>query len=211
MNYLERLDEALQKGDLKNVEKFTQEAIDDGFPPDIILTDGLIAGLEKIGKLFKKGEVFIPEMLIVAKAMHAGLEVLKPILAVTSQKSKGKIVLGTVKGDLHDIGKNLVRMMLSGAGFEVTDLGIDVPVEKFIAAANNEAVNIIAMSALLTTTLPKMQETIDALKNTNGNNHVKILIGGAPVTQEYADDIGADAYGTDAADAVEKALSLMKA
>jgi 5-methyltetrahydrofolate--homocysteine methyltransferase len=208
---LKQLSEALQKGDMEGVKKYTAKALDDGFSPQETLSDGLIAGMDIVGAKFKANEIFLPEVLVVARAMHSGLDILKPKLAETGAKPAGTVVLGTVKGDLHDIGKNLVGMMLRGGGFEVKDLGIDVSTERFVEAASEEGINIVAMSALLSTTMPKLRETVDALNKAGLIGKVKIMIGGAPVTQKYADEIGADGYAPDAASAVDKARELVGA
>jgi 5-methyltetrahydrofolate--homocysteine methyltransferase len=173
--------------------------------PKEILDDGLIAGMDVVGKDFKAGDLFIPEVLLSARAMHAGLDILRPLLAETGVPSQGKLVIGTVAGDLHDIGKNLVSMMFQGAGFEVLDLGTDVPPENFVEAVRSENPDVIGMSALLTTTMPAMKTTIDALGKAGIRDQVCVLIGGAPVTEEYAREIGADSFAPDAASAVDVA------
>ena len=210
MGDLTQLSEALQQGDMDAVKEFTAQALEDGLSPAEILSDGLIAGMNIVGVKFKNNELFLPEVLVVARAMHAGLDVLKPKLAETGAEPTGRIVLGTVKGDLHDIGKNLVGMMLQGGGFEVNDLGIDVPTEKFVEAASEEGIQIVAISALLSTTMPKMREVIEALHNAGLTEKVRILVGGAPVSQQYADEIGADGYAPDAAAAGEMARELVE-
>ena len=209
MGDLTQLSENLQKGDMDKVRELTVQALEAGHSPGEILSDGLIAGMNVVGVKFKNNELFLPEVLIVARAMHAGLDVLKPKLAETGAEPTGRIVLGTVKGDLHNIGKHLVGMMLQGGGFEVNDLGIDVPIERFIEAAAEEGIQIVALSALLSTTMPKMRETIEALHKAGLTKKVKILVGGAPVSQEYADEIGAHGYASDAASAVDKARELL--
>jgi len=209
MGDLTQLSESLQQGDMDKVRAFTAQALEAGLSPGEILSDGLIAGMNVVGVKFKNNELFLPEVLVVARAMHAGLDVLKPKLAETGAEPTGRIVLGTVKGDLHDIGKNLVGMMLQGGGFEVNDLGIDVPIERFIEAAAEEGIQIVALSALLSTTMPKMRETIEALHKAGLTEKVKILVGGAPVSQEYADEIGAHGYASDAASAVDMARELV--
>jgi len=200
--------EALIKGQAPEVKKLVQQAISENTSPGDILTKGLIAGMSVVGKLFKNNEIYVPEVLIAARAMHAGMDILKPLLIDTDVKPKGVVAIGTVKGDLHDIGKNLVMMMIEGAGFNVIDLGVDVPPEKYIEAANN-GVQIIGMSALLTTTMPAMKKTIDALTEAGIRDSVKIMVGGAPLTQSYADEIGADGYAPDAASASELASELI--
>ncbi|UCD56703.1 MAG: corrinoid protein [Candidatus Hydrogenedentota bacterium] len=206
---LKELSEILQKGDAEKVGELTTQALEDGFSPHQVLSEGLIAGMDVVGMKFKEGELFLPEVLSVARAMHAGLNVLRPKLAETGAKLVGKVVLGTVKGDLHDIGKNLVGMMLEGAGFDVKDLGIDVPPEKFVDAAREPDVDIVGMSALLSTTMPKMRETINVLHEAGLTPGIKVMVGGAPVTRKYAEEIGADGYGDNAASAVDVARRLV--
>jgi 5-methyltetrahydrofolate--homocysteine methyltransferase len=198
---------ALQKGDRNTVAKLVQQAIDEKVSPKTILEQGLIAGMAIIGAKFKKNEVYVPEVLIAARAMHAGMNLLAPVLVASGVQPVGKIILGTVKGDLHDIGKNLVGMMLKGGGFEVTDLGTDVPADKFVAAVKEKGNCVVAMSALLTTTMPHMRDVIKALRAAGLT--VKVMIGGAPVTQNYADEIGAEGYAPDAASAVDVAKKLV--
>lgn len=206
---LEKIAQAVIGGKAEEVKTYVQQALGEGLGPKKVLDEGLIAGMNIIGKRFKNNEVYVPEVLIAARAMHAGMNVLKPILAESGVKPIAKIAVGTVKGDLHDIGKNLVIMMLQGAGFEMVDLGIDLPPEKFVEAAKDGA-QIVGLSALLTTTMPAMKEAIDVLKEAGVRNNIKIMVGGAPVTQEYADEIGADGYAPDAASAVDKAKELLK-
>ena len=200
--------EALSKGSMDEVKDLTQKALKAGDSADKILKEGLIIAMDRIGVLFKNNEIYIPEVLIAARAMHAGLAVLKPILAKSDTPSAAKIVIGTVKGDLHDIGKNLVGMMLEGAGFEVVDMGIDVPAEKFVQAAKENGAKVIGMSALLTTTMMQMKSTVEMLAKA-GLKGVKIVVGGAPVTAEFAKQIGADGYAPDAASAVGKVKELL--
>ncbi len=197
----------VQEGNFKEVERLTQEALQEGLSAQDILNGGLIAGMSVIGERFKRNECFVPTVLLAARAMKMGMALLKPILADTGVESIGKVVLGTVKGDQHDIGKNLVGMMLEGAGFEVIDLGTDTPSEKFVEMAREKKADIVGMSALLTTTMPGMKTTIEALKSAGLT--VRTMIGGALVTQRYADEINADAFGKDAAVAVEKAKELI--
>ena len=221
MTDLSALAENLINGEVNEVKELTQRALDEGIPPGEILDDGLIKGMSVVGERFKNGKFFIPEVLLAAKVMHAGMEILKPELVSSGVKPIGKVILGTVKGDLHDIGKNLVAMMLEGAGFDVIDLGIDVSPEKFVEAVNlgspsarnseEDGAGIVAMSALLTTTMVGMRTTLNALKEAGVRDEVKILIGGAPVTQDYADEIGADGYARNAASAVDKAKELIGA
>ena len=185
-----------------------QTAIDAGLPPENILNDGMVAAMAEVGRLFEEGEYFVPEMLIAARAMQSGLALLKPHLVAADIASAGTVAIGTVKGDLHDIGKNLVGMMLEGAGFEVVDLGTDVAPEQFVEAVKTGDVDIVALSTLLTTTMPSMQATIEALKSEGVRDQVKVIIGGAPVTTDYSDSIGADGYSPDASRAVALAQSL---
>lgn len=206
---LKELSETLQQGDADRVRELTTQAIEEGLSPKEILDNGLIAGMNVVGAKFKEGELFLPEVLSVARAMHAGLDVLRPKLAETGSKLVGKVVLGTVKGDLHDIGKNLVGMMLEGAGFEVNDLGIDVSPERFLEAAQEDGVDVVGLSALLSTTMPKMRETVYMLRESGLVPHIKIMVGGAPVTRKYAEEIGADSYGDNAAAAVDEARKLV--
>lgn len=197
----------VQKGNFKEVDRLTQEALQEGLTAQEILDGGLIAGMNVVGQRFKKNEIYVPEVLLAARAMKAGMAILKPILADTGVEPIGRIVLGTVKGDQHDIGKNLVGMMLEGAGFEVIDVGSDTPSEKFVEAAKDKKADIVGMSALLTTTMPHMKTTIEALKSAGIT--AKTMIGGAPVTQRFADEIKADAYGKDGAVAVDRAKELL--
>jgi len=206
----EKYYQALSAGKMDEVKSLTQKALDAGDPPEKILKEGLIKAMDRIGVLFKNNEIYIPEVLIAARAMHAGLGVLKPILAKSNTSAAAKIVIGTVKGDLHDIGKNLVGMMLEGAGFEVIDIGIDAPPEKFIQAAKDHKANVIGMSALLTTTMMQMKGTVEALQAAGLKGKVKTMVGGAPVTDEFARQIGADGYAADAASAVSKLKELLK-
>lgn len=206
---LNKVSESLQRGDAEKVEELVKQALEENLLPKDILENGLIKGMDIIGAKFKKNEVYVPEVLIAARAMHAGMSILRPKLAETGVKNIGKIAIGTVKGDLHDIGKNLVKMMLEGAGFEVIDLGIDVSVDKFVEAVKMHQPNIVGMSALLTTTMINMAEVIKALEAAGLRDKVKIMIGGAPITQNYADQIGADGYSPDAASAVDKAKTFI--
>lgn len=184
-------------------------AIDAGLAPEIVLERGMIEAMAEVGRLFGCGEYYVPEMLMAARAMQAGLDILKPYLVQANVQSAGKVVLGTVRGDLHDIGKNLVCIMLQAAGFEITDLGTDVSAEKFIAAIRTNNPQVVGMSSLLTTTMPAMQATMDALATAGLRGKVKVIIGGAPVTEEYARKIGADGYARDAGSAVELAKKLV--
>ena len=204
---LEALAEALIRGDRDTVSSLTAQALEEGVAPQEILESGLIAGMSVIGRRFKANEVYVPEVLIAARAMRAGMAVLEPKLIEAGVEPRGTVVLGTVKGDLHDIGKNLVGMMLTGAGIKVVDVGTDASPEKFIEACKAEGAAVCAMSALLTTTMPQMGEVVKAIKA--DGVAVKTIIGGAPVTQSYADEIGADAYASDAASAAEETLKLI--
>ena len=198
------------EGKHKQVAVDVQAAIDQGTNPVLILNEGMIAAMAEVGRLFEVGEYYVPEMLISARAMQTGLAVLKPLLKEADVKPAGRVAIGTVKGDLHDIGKNLVAMMLEGAGFEIKDMGTDVSPEKFVEAVKGGEVDIVALSALLTTTMPNMKATIDALKAAGLREQVKVMIGGAPVTDSYAQQIGADGYSPDASRAVNLAKSLVK-
>ncbi|MBN2453058.1 MAG: corrinoid protein [Candidatus Omnitrophica bacterium] len=209
-NILKDIREALTRGDRAAVAGLTGQAFDQGMPVKDIMDSGLIAGMEAIGKRFKANEIFIPEVLIAAKAMHAGIAILEPHFTKSGIKPLGKVLIGTVKGDLHDIGKNIVSMMLRGACFEIDDLGIDVSPQKFIDAAKSKDIDIIAMSSLLTTSMNAMRDTINGLGAAGLRDKVKIMVGGAPVTQEFADSIGADGFAKDAATAVDKAKELLK-
>jgi len=204
---MKALSEAVITGDQTKALEITRAAISEGVPPGIILNDGLIAGMNVIGERFKNNEVYIPEVLIAARAMKSALEVLAPKLVEAGVEPVGKAVMGTVQGDLHDIGKNLVAMMLKGAGFDVVDLGVDVSAQKFVEKAKETKAKLVGMSALITTTMPSMEKTVKALKE--AGLAVKTMIGGAPVTQAYADRIGADGYAPDAASAVDLAKSLI--
>jgi len=191
------------------VQQKVTQALEAGENPAVILNDGMIAAMAEVGQRFEAGDFFVPEMLIAARAMQSGMALLKPHLALADVKSAGKVVIGTVKGDLHDIGKNLVAMMLEGAGFEIKDLGTDVTPEKFVSEAQASGAQIVAMSALLTTTMTNMKTTVEALKAAGVRDSVKVLIGGAPVTDAYAQQIGADGYAADASRAVAVAKSLL--
>ena len=206
---LKQMTEKLYEGDDDAVAELTQKALDAGMTAEEVLKGGLLAGMDQVGVDFRAGDLFVPEVLIAARAMHAGMGILSPLLSEADVPSAGKVVLGTVKGDLHDIGKNLVGMMLEGGGFEIIDLGTDVPPEKFAEAVRTEQAGLVGMSALLTTTMPSMKDTIEALEDLGVREQVKVMIGGAPVTQAFADKIGADGYAPDAASAVELARSLV--
>jgi len=206
---LNNVSEALQRGDAEKVGELVKQALEENLLPKDILENGLIKGMDIIGGKFKRNEVYVPEVLIAARAMHAGMDILRPKLVETGVKNIGKVAIGTVKGDLHDIGKNLVKMMLEGGGFEVIDLGTDVSPDKFVEAVKLHHPNIIGMSALLTTTMVNMAEVVKALEAEGLKDKVKIMIGGAPITQNYADQIGADGYSPDAASAVDKAKTFV--
>jgi 5-methyltetrahydrofolate--homocysteine methyltransferase len=201
------LSESIIKGDHVKAASLTQEAIAQGMSPKTILNDGLISGMNIVGGRFKNNEIYIPEVLIAARAMKMAMEVLAPKLVEAGVKPLAKVIVGTVQGDLHDIGKNLVVMMLKGAGFEVIDLGVDVTAEKFVEHAKSTGAKVVGMSALLTTTMPGMEKVVKALKDSGCN--IKTMIGGAPVTKAYADKIGADGYAGDAASAVDVAKALL--
>ncbi len=209
MSVLNEISQALQKGNARLVAEKTQEALNSGIEPGMVLSDGLIAGMNIIGVKFKNGDIYVPEVMMSAKAMGMGMNVLKPKLEETGVKPFGKVVLGTVKGDLHDIGKNLVGMMMAGSGLEVIDLGKDVSSEKFVNAVKEHNPDVVALSALLTTTMPEQKKVIDALKEAGLRDKVIVMVGGAPVTDSYAKEIGADAYTPDAATAAEKAKSFI--
>ena len=211
MAILQEMSELLQKGRAKQVKELVNQAIAEGLSAKDILEEGLLSGMGIIGEKFKNNEVFVPEVLVAARAMNAGVELLKPLLVSEGVASKGTVVLGTVKGDLHDIGKNLVKLMMEGKGLKVVDLGVDVSAEKFIAAAEENDADIIACSALLTTTMNEMNAVVDALSGTAIKDRVKVLVGGAPVTQAFCDSIGADCYTEDAASAADAALALCTA
>ena len=212
MSKIEELNHAVEIGKAKLVPGLVQECLDEGFAPIDILNKGMIDAMAVVGDKFKRNEIFVPEMLIAAKAMKKGVEILKPHLAGDNSAKIGKMAMGTVAGDLHDIGKNLVIMMIESTGYEVVDLGIDVPVERFLEAASDPEVTVIGVSALLTTTMPAMQETVAALNKHPRRGEFKIMVGGAPITQAFADEIGADVYTEDAASAGQaaKALALAK-
>ena len=205
----QELADAILTGDNVKSKKVTQDLVDKKIPAGEILSEGLIAGMDVVGRKFKANEMYIPEVLIAARAMHAAMDILKPLLAETGVKSKGIAIIGTVQGDLHDIGKNLVAMMLEGAGFSVVDVGVDIPAEKYVEAAKENKAQIVGLSALLTTTMPSMKEIIEALRKDPDTKDVKVIIGGAPVTQEYADSIGADGYAADASSAVDISEKLL--
>ena len=203
---LNEISENLQRGKAKIVKELVQKAVDEGIEPAVILNEGLLAGMNVIGEKFKTNEVYVPEVLVAARAMNMGVGVLKPLLAEAGVQAAGRVCIGTVQGDLHDIGKNLVKLMFEGKGLEVIDLGTDVSPETFVNTAKNEGCQIIACSALLTTTMGVMADVVKAAEAAGIRDNVKIMIGGAPVTEEYCKQIGADAYTPDAASAADKAL-----
>ncbi|MFC1798815.1 B12-binding domain-containing protein [Thermodesulfobacteriota bacterium] len=209
MSRFEKISQAVQKGDLAGIADMVQKALDNGNSPQEIIDHGLIAGMDVVGVRFKNDEMYIPEVLVSAKTMHNGVEVLQPFLAAGGAKNSKVVVLGTVKGDLHDIGKNLVGMMFEGAGFEVVDIGVDQSAENFVEAIRRSNAQALAMSALLTTTMPEMGVVISAIKEAGLNKDVKVIIGGAPVTDEFATSIGADGYAPDAGSAVDKLKELI--
>jgi corrinoid protein of di/trimethylamine methyltransferase len=206
MSTLEQIKEAVISGSAKKAKEHTEAAVDEGVSVSTILNDGLIAGMAVIGTRFKANEVYVPEVLMSARAMHTGLAVIKPLIASSGVKEKGTVAIGTVRGDLHDIGKNLVIMMLEGAGYKVIDLGVDVPTEKFQQAIDEYKPQVVGISALLTTTMVQMKDTVGTLKQNGAKT--KIIVGGAPVTLKFAEEIGADGYASDAASAVDKVAEL---
>ncbi len=208
MELLVQMSEMLQKGKAKDVKALVQQAIDEGVSAKTILEEGLLSGMSIIGEKFKNNEIFVPEVLVAARAMNMGAELLKPLLADAGVVATGKVCIGTVKGDLHDIGKNLVKMMMEGKGLEVVDLGTDVSPETFVETAKNENCDIICCSALLTTTMGVMADVVKALEESGLKDKVKIMIGGAPVTDAYCQQIGADKYTSDAASAADAAVEI---
>ena len=206
---IEAIYQAVLEGDADEAATQVQAGLDAGIAPSDILNKGCIAAMGEVGRLFEEGEMFVPEMLIAARAMQAGMAVLKPHLAEGEITSAGKVILGTVAGDLHDIGKNLVGMMMEGAGFEIVDLGTDVSADAFVDAVREHKADIIGMSALLTTTMPSMTATVEALTEAGVRDQVKVLVGGAPVTQAFADEIGADGFAPDASSATRVAKGLL--
>ena len=208
MEILQEISEWLQRGRAPKVKELVAQALADGVKPQVILEEALLSGMSVVGEKFRKNEVFVPEVLIAARAMNAGVEILRPYLVAEGITTKGTAVLGTVKGDLHDIGKNIVKMMLEGKGLEVIDLGVDVPAERFIEAAIERNANVICCSALLTTTMGEMKEVVEQSKIAGIRDKVKIMIGGAPITQAFCDEIGADYFTADGATAAEVALKI---
>jgi 5-methyltetrahydrofolate--homocysteine methyltransferase len=199
----EKFFQTLSEGEMEEVKTLVQEALDAGESAERVLKEGLIQAMDRVGVRFKNGELYIPEVLLAARAMHAGMAILKPILSKSTERITGKVLIGTVKGDLHDIGKNLVVMMIEGGGFDVIDLGIDVPASRFVEAVKEHKPQVVGMSALLTTTMVEMTKTIQALEAAGQKDRVKVIVGGAPVTEDFAKEIGADGYAPDAATAVD--------
>ncbi|MDD5621923.1 MAG: corrinoid protein [Actinomycetota bacterium] len=210
MTKYQDLADAIIRGDNAKSKEITQTLLDQGTGPVEILNEGLIPGMGVVGRKFKANEMYIPEVLIAARAMHAAMDVLKPLLTETGAPTKGTVILGTVRGDLHDIGKNLVRMMLEGSGFTVIDLGVDIPPEKFVEEIKKNNARLLALSALLTTTMPAMKDVIEAVKADEEVKDTRIMVGGAPLTQEYADSIRADGYAMDASGAADLAKQLLQ-
>ena len=211
MSDLNKLRESLLNGDAKTVVAITKEALAEGVKPDELLNKHMIPALDEAGRRFEANELFVPELLLIGRAMKQALEIVRPLLAATGAKPAGRVAIGTVKGDLHDIGKNLVASMLEGGGFEVVDLGVDVAPDKFVSAIKEKGINLVALSALLTTTMPSIKTVIDKLKEVGLRDKVKVIVGGAPVTQEFADQIGADGYSDNANGAVTIARKLAAA
>jgi 5-methyltetrahydrofolate--homocysteine methyltransferase len=209
MTIFEKIADEVQKGNSQTVEELVKEALSAEVSLEGILNEGLVEGMNIVGEKFKNNECFIPEVLVSAKAMKLGLDILKPLLAETNVRPLGKVVIGTIQGDLHDIGKNIVSMLLQGAGFEVIDLGADVPIDRFVESAKNEKVDIVGMSALLITTMVNMKEVIQGLKEAGLKDDIKVIVGGAPVTREFSEKIGADGYAPDAASGVDVVRQLL--
>jgi len=205
---VQRIADSIYSGDVEAVGELVQDLLDGGMAPGDVLNDALLVGMDKVGRDFKAGDLFVPEVLFAARAMQAGMDVLRPLLADSEISSSGKYIVGTVQGDLHDIGKNLVRMMLEGGGFEAIDLGVDVSPSAFVDAVREHKPDLVGISALLTTTMAQMKVTIEALEEAGLRDSVKIMVGGAPVTADFAEKIGADAYAPDAASAVDIAREL---
>ena len=209
MEVLHQINETLQRGEDRKVAELTRQAIAAQLPADRILNEGLLAGMDVVGERFGANEIFLPEVLLAARAMNAGMDLIKPLLIAGDVPSLGKVVIGTIKGDLHDIGKNLVGIMLKGAGFEVIDLGADVAPERFVDTAAAEDAGVVGLSALLTTTMTGMRDVVELIRDRGLEGKVKVIVGGAPVTQAYCDEIGADGYAPDAASAADLAKSLI--
>jgi 5-methyltetrahydrofolate--homocysteine methyltransferase len=210
MDLLKQMTQHLLQGEDEEVSRLVQEALDQHIPPAAVLNDGLIAGMAVVGQKFKEHELFLPDVLLAARAMYAGMELLRPLFTKGAMPNRGRVVLGTVQGDLHDIGKNLVAIMLKGAGFDVIDLGNDVSPERFVDTAVKEQAPVIGLSALLTTTMPVMKGVVDLIKQRGLSGKVRVVIGGAPVSEQYAREIGADGYGFDGVNAVECISRLVK-
>jgi 5-methyltetrahydrofolate--homocysteine methyltransferase len=206
---LKEISNAVIKGDQNSAKDLTQKAIDEGISPQKVINEGLCAGMEVVGEKFRCNEYYVPQVLLAARAMKTAMEILKPLIKNEDMKYLGKVVIGTAKGDLHDIGKNLVAMMLEGAGFEVFDVGADTPPEKYVEEAKERGADIICISALMTTTMSAMKDTVQAFSEAGMKDRVRIMIGGAPVTQAFADEIGAQGYGDNASEAVETAKKLI--
>jgi len=211
MEEIKKLYDAVLNGNFKIAKELTQQALDAGIDPQVLVQEQMIPAMDEVGRRYEANEYFVPELLISARAMKASLQLIRPLLTAQGAQPAGRVAIGTVKGDLHDIGKNLVAAMLEGAGFEVIDLGVDVSPDKFIAAVNEKNAGVVAMSALLTTTMNSMKTTVEAIKAAGVRGKVKIMIGGAPVTQKYADEIGADGYSSNANSAVALARKLVAA
>ena len=206
MDILNEISECMQRGDDAKTAELTQQAIDAGMTASQILNEGVLSGMAIVGRKMGAHEIFLPEVLLAARAMSAGVDLLKPLLVAEDVQSSGKVVLGTMKGDMHDIGKNLVGIMLEGAGYEIVDLGTDVPPERFVEAAESEKASVVGLSALLTTTMTGMKDVVDLIKTKGLHDQIKVIVGGAPLSQAFADEIGADGYGYDA----NKAVGLVK-
>ncbi|MCK8827404.1 corrinoid protein [Natroniella acetigena] len=203
MSKMEKIVEGVIAGNIDRVAELTQELVDEGTKPSEIIKNGLVAGMDVVGGRFKKNEMFVPEVLIAAKAMHSGMDIVKPLLTEGESSSVGTVIMATVEGDLHDIGKNLVAMMLEGAGFEVVDLGVDIEADEFVEAVKEHQPDVVGLSALLTTTMPAMEETIKSLEEAGIRDQVKIMVGGAPVSEDFANEIGADGYAADGSTATD--------
>ena len=209
MEILQQISESLQKGEHDKVAELTRQAIEADLPAAVILNDGLMAGMDVVGQRFGAHEIFLPELLLAARAMNAGIDLLKPLFLGGEMPTEGKVVIGTAKGDLHDIGKNLVGIMLKGAGYEVIDVGNDVPADVFVDTAEAEGASVVGISALLTTTMTGMKDVVDLVRERGLQDKVKVIVGGAPLSRDFADEIGADAYGYDAGNAVEIVKELL--
>ncbi|AOY74947.1 cobalamin B12-binding domain-containing protein [Clostridium formicaceticum] len=210
MTLYDQISNVLQKGEVQEVKSLIKKGLDEGAKAEEILNNGLLKGMNEIGEKWKKGEIFVPEVLIAAQAMGGGMEILEQILINDNVKAKGTVVIGTVKGDLHDIGKNLVAMMMKGAGYKVIDLGVDVSAEQFIEAAEKNQASVVCMSSLLTTTMPYIKTVVDAFKNKGLRDKYIIMAGGAPITEEYVKEVGGDFYSKDAVEAADKLAEIIK-